>query len=93
MKFIWEESWRKGKEKEGSYFILNEIKWICLYEHSPNNHSLNSTAKLLAMLLSNAFYLSNIFSKAWFLEDLVSAKHIPQEARNHASKAIFIAWA
>lgn len=72
------EVYPRGKLKErrgkGSYFILNEIKWICSYDHSPNNHSLNSTAKLLAMPLSNAFYLSNIFSKAWFLKGISVSK-------------------
>lgn len=67
---------RRGKGKERIFFY-SEVKlseFVCMTTHRTVSYSLSSTAKLLVMLLSNAFYLPNIFSNAWFLMGMSVSK-------------------
>lgn len=79
-RFLWNISKRKteGKERKrkGKEFFYSEMKlseFVCIY-HRTVSYSLSSTAKLLVMILSNAFYLPNIFSNAWFLKGISVSK-------------------
>lgn len=56
------------------YSEMKLSECVCMTTHRAVTYSLSSTAKLLVMLLSNAFYLLNIFSNAWFLKGISVSK-------------------